>query len=328
MKASVIIPTHNRSDALLKTLNRLAAQKFDESWEVIVVNNNSTDDTDEVVSAARSGFPVSCRLVHEKTPGAAAARNAGVKIAQGQFIVFIDNDILTEPDFLQRHVNRLQENPGCWIVGGVVNLPEQQATDFGRFHKNAFSAAPAENALSESENFTGANSSLPREDFIRLGGFDENFHVASGEDQELAMRARATKIKVLYDSGIVVEHNDWAGTSIRDYCLRQRLYMQTQPFFFQKHGDTRQYGKLVRENLPPDFKTDGSKLFVWKNVKRLLGSKTGQSATIGLCEVFEKTLPSPLILWRLYRAAIAGAIYRGFQEGLEIEAEKNKNARR
>src|SRR5262252_3968213 len=123
VELSVVIPTHNRSDALAKTLLNLAKQQFTESWEVIVVNNRSTDDTDEVVSRQR--FPAPLRLLHQEKPGAAPARNTGIAAARGPYIIMSDNDILTEPDFLRLHHDLLLSNPGCWITGRVVNLPEQ-----------------------------------------------------------------------------------------------------------------------------------------------------------------------------------------------------------
>ena len=128
---SVVIPTHNRSDALAETLRALARQDFHGAWEAVVVNNRCTDDTDEVVG--RQQFPVPLTLVHQDVPGPAAARNAGAEAARGRYLVFIDNDILVEPDFLRRHLAALEANPGCWVGGQVVNLPEQEATPFGRF---------------------------------------------------------------------------------------------------------------------------------------------------------------------------------------------------
>ena len=133
MKISVIVPTHNRSEALNRTLSHLAKQNFDQPWEVIVVNNRSTDDTDAVVQNQK--FPVPLRLVHEDTPGAAAARNAGVEVASGEYLLFIDNDILVEADFIQRHFKALMKYPGCWIVGHIVALPEHEATPFGEYRK-------------------------------------------------------------------------------------------------------------------------------------------------------------------------------------------------
>ncbi len=322
---SVVVPTHNRADALAQTLFHLSKQEFSQNWEVVVVNNNSTDDTDAVVESRREMFPVSLRLIHEKTPGAAAARNSGARAARGKYLIFIDNDILTPIDFLSRHLNALEKFPGSWIAGRAKNLPEQQNTIFGRYIKSLYSPSAAEDdssAIKETNEMTAANVSMRREQFDGLGGFDENFHVASGEDRELALRAVEAGIKILFDPQNVVLHDDWAGTSIRDYCKRQQIYTQTEPFFWRKYGDRTPRFEMVKKNLPPELKRDGLKLFAWKNVKRILGGDLGQSAVINLCEISERVLPDSAVSRRLYRLAVAGAIYRGFQEGLEREQNR------
>lgn len=316
---SVVVPTHNRADSLRLTLENLALQDFDKSWEAIVVNNNCTDDTDAVVESFREKFPVPLLLVHEKTPGASATRNRGARSARGKYLIFIDNDILTPTDFLTRHLNALEKYAGCWIVGQAVNLPEQENTIFGKYRKFLFPMVPTDEPVKETDGITGQNVSMLREQFERLGGFDENFHVASGEDRELALRAQSIGIKILFDPANKVFHNDWAGTSIRDYCRRQQIYTQTEPIFWRKYGDDYVRPEMVRKNLPPVLGKDGLKLFVWKNCKRALGSDFGQSAIIGVCEISEKVLPAPAVLWRLYHLAIAGAIYKGFQEGLDLQ---------
>lgn len=311
---SIIIPTYNRADALQLTLEYLARQDFSEKWETIVVNNNSTDNTDDVVKNQK--FPVLLSIIHEKKAGASAARNAGVKAAKGKYLIFIDNDILTEPDFIERHYKQIKKNTGNWFVGHVINLPEQEATIFGKFRK--YLDSPIKLELIEVDFLTGANVSIIKDDFKRLGGFDENFHVASGEDRELAMRAIKSGIKIFFDPSIVVVHNDWAGSSIRDFCKRQRIYTETEPFFWQKYGNETPRMEMVLKNSPPNLKTDGAKLFLWKHIKSFLGSDSGQAGIIRLCELTEKVFPKPQILWHLYRLAIAGAIYKGFQEGLKL----------
>jgi glycosyltransferase involved in cell wall biosynthesis len=322
MIISVIVPTHNRADALEQTLLHLKQQSFDQPWEVIVVNNNCSDNTDEVVNAQIKNFPVPLTLLHEKKPGASSTRNTGVNAAKGKYLVFIDNDILTAPDFLQRHFSDLEKYKGCWFVGNVHNLPEQEKTHFGKFKKSL--ETPAGDTLTEISGITGQTTSMQREQFIQLGGFDENFHVASGEDRELAMRAMKTGIKIYLDPSIVVLHNDWAGSSIKDYCKRQRTYTLTEPFFWQKYGNETPRLKMVKENLPPSFKQDGIRLFCWKITKGILGSKPGQGLVIWLCGISEKVFPKKFILWRLYKLAIAGAIYKGFNDGLAYFSIKKR----
>ncbi len=219
MKISVVIPSHNRSDALQITLEHLALQSFDGDWEAVIVNNNSTDDTDEVVRAWQSKFPVALSLEHEKFPGAASTRNAGAKVASGEYLVFIDNDILTKPDFLEHHIEALQQYPNSWINGQVINLPEQENSVFGEFRKPFYPTFAVSEEAREVLGITGQNLSLPRQQFLHLNGFDRDFY--SGEDNELAMRGRKQfGIKTLLVPNIVVIHNDWAGWTFEDFCLR------------------------------------------------------------------------------------------------------------
>jgi GT2 family glycosyltransferase len=316
IEASIIIPTHNRAEALQMTLEFLSKQIFSEPWEVIVVNNNCSDNTDEIIK--QINFPVSLSLIHETKKGPSAARNAGANHAKGKHFIFIDNDILVEPDFIKRHCERLKTHPGSWFVGQPINPPEQENTVFGQYRKHLYPPIPPDTDIFEMDTITGQATSMPAEDFRKLNGFDESFHVASGEDRELALRAIKSGIKIFFDPGILVIHNDWAGSSIRDFCNRHRIYTQTEPFFWRKYGNETPRLELVRRNLPPDLKSDGLRLFLWKYFKAFLGSKTGQPLIIGICELFEKISPKPFPLWRLYKLAIAGATYKGFQEGLEI----------
>lgn len=316
MKISVVIPTHNRSDALAKTLLNLSKQQFAEPWEAIVVNNRCSDDTDEIVRGQR--FPVSLRLVHEEKPGVAAARNAGIEIARGQYVILLDDDILVEPDFLRRHCDFLLSNPGCWILGQAVNPPEQGVTPFGKYRQSLYGDVPRESAVGEAYWLAGNNFSLPRSDWERLGGFDERFPGASVEDYDLAVRAWDAGIKILFCPSIVAIHNDWAGFSIEDYCLRQRLYSQSEPLFWKKYGDRHVRINMVRQNLPPDWRRDNLALLAKKLIKKVLATRTWQEVLSGVRAFLERTWPWPPLLHRLYRVMLAVAIYQGFQEGLKI----------
>ncbi|HEX5083197.1 MAG TPA: glycosyltransferase [Blastocatellia bacterium] len=314
MKVSVVIPTHNRSGPLAKTLLYLSRQQFTEPWEAIVVNNRCVDDTDEVVRAQR--FPAPLRLIHEEKPGASAARNAGIAVASGRYIVLVDDDILTEPDYIRRHYELLLSNPGCWITGQVVNLPEQLATPFGKYRQSLQPFVPRESAAVDDHRFTANNASLPRADWERLGGFDEIYTGAGVEDYEFAVRAWDAGIKILFCPSIVSIHNDWAGFSIKDFCLRQRMGNRFMPLLWQKYGDRLVKLRLVRRNLPPDWRLDGPALFANKLVKSALAAKHWQTALSGACAFLERNWPWPPILHRLYKVMVAVAIYQGYQEGL------------
>lgn len=318
LEFSVVIPTHNRSDALKKTLEHLSRQIFPHAWEVIVINNRCSDDTDQVVE--RFSLPVPLRLLHEEKPGVAAARNAGIRAAQGNYVVFLDNDILVEPDFLDCHYRALQDNPGCWIMGQIVNLPEQQVSPFGQYRNSLYGyVSPEEYGIVEAHWLAAPNTSMPKEDLDRLGGFDEKFGGASVEDYDLAMRAWEAGVKILFHPSIMAIHNDWAGYSIRDYCRRQRLYTQQEPLFWKKYGDRHPRPELIRENLPPRLGQDGPGRYLRKSLKRLLAHDTLRNLSFAACEFLERLRPAPTrLLWPTYRLLLSVSIYAGFQEGLRI----------
>ena len=117
MKFSVVIATYNRADELVRTLESLSRLQVAEPWEVIIVDNNSADNTKEVVKKAAETFPVSLHYLHETQQGRSAALNTGIKAAQGEIIATTDDDVRLEPDWLTNAERALREL-NCDYLGG------------------------------------------------------------------------------------------------------------------------------------------------------------------------------------------------------------------
>src|SRR3954467_2022815 len=100
MKVSVVIPTYNRAEELRRTLDSLGRISFAQPWEVLVVDNNSTDATRSVVMDAQRTFPVECRYLLAKEQGRYAAMNSGIAAASGEIIASTDDDARPEPEWL------------------------------------------------------------------------------------------------------------------------------------------------------------------------------------------------------------------------------------
>jgi GT2 family glycosyltransferase len=119
IRVSVIIPTYNRAGELPRVLSALAEQNISDI-EVIVVDNCSTDDTAAVLTstAERTPFP----LIHLPIApsGPAGARNAGMKIARGEYFAFVDSDVALAPDWLRVTLDELERSPETPAVGGIV----------------------------------------------------------------------------------------------------------------------------------------------------------------------------------------------------------------
>ena len=119
MTYSVVIATYNRAGDLRGTLERLAGLRPAEPWEVIVVDNNSTDDTRAVVETAARTFPVPLHYVFEREQGRSPALNAGIRRAAGSIIVTTDDDVRVEADWLT-HAGNALARLDCDYVGGRV----------------------------------------------------------------------------------------------------------------------------------------------------------------------------------------------------------------
>jgi GT2 family glycosyltransferase len=319
LNTSVIIPTFNRRDAVLQTLAVLAQCEAPAGgWEAILVDDGSTDGTDDAVRdwIKQSNAPV--RYEQQPNAGPARARNQGAALAKGDVLIFLDNDILVQPDFLRRHVETLAANPGCWIMGRIHHPAQLRESPFGRYRDDlweAFHRAHNPDAITETDGITAANISLRAEDFRRLGGFDEGYSIASCEDSELGMRARKSGIRVLYHPGIVVVHNDWA-VDLDRFCERQRLYSISDVRLWRVYGDESPRLAMIHANGPINS-SDSFSLTAKKLTKSLVATGAGSAILCSTTRLAERIAPDSGLTRRLYDAAIGTAIFRGVREGMK-----------
>jgi glycosyltransferase involved in cell wall biosynthesis len=114
---SIILPTYNRASFLPQALESILGQRY-QDWELIIVDDGSTDETREVVSELIRGLPQPIQHVHQENRGAYAARNAGLDLARGEHVAFFDSDDLWLPHHLESCVAGLEANPTVdWIYG-------------------------------------------------------------------------------------------------------------------------------------------------------------------------------------------------------------------
>ncbi len=118
---SVVVLTYNRSDALLRVLDALAAQT-DHGFEVIVADDGSRPEHTDVIAAHASRWPFAlCHAWHpDRGFTAAAARNMGVRAARGDYVIFLDGDCIPQTDFIAAH--RRLAQPGCFVNGSRILL--------------------------------------------------------------------------------------------------------------------------------------------------------------------------------------------------------------
>lgn len=197
---SIVVPAYNEADNIAACANALIEQEFpDNDYEIIVVDNNSSDNTLEIIK----NFPVRNTIQYKQ--GRAAAKNAGVKLATGDLIVFIDADCVATKKWLKNIVFAF-DNPGIGCVAGEIKpLRTDDLTAMERFLIEKGHLSPEHHMRHPFLPFVvTANAAYRREIFDAIGLFDEGMF---GEDADFSWRMQLhTNYKVAYAPEAVVFH--------------------------------------------------------------------------------------------------------------------------
>jgi glucosyl-dolichyl phosphate glucuronosyltransferase len=242
---SVVVSTRNRADALVHCLRALAANRTTASFEIIVVDNGSTDGTREVVQAVADTSEVPVRYVWEPRQGVSYGRNAGIARAAGSVVAFTDDDIQVSADWVDRVHHLLDEHADIDCIGGAV-LPiwsEQPPAWLDSKHWSPISVTdhgeePFLIDASHPRCLLTSNLAFRRGVFDRIGGFSGDFPRA--QDHELQLRLWLSGGRELYSPTLVVHtavppermrvsyHRRWHAWHGR-MCARMRLRERTRP---------------------------------------------------------------------------------------------------
>jgi GT2 family glycosyltransferase len=199
---SVLIPTHQRREALRTVLESLAEQSVEpDSYEVVVSLDACNDGTAEMVDALE--VPYRLRRVAPRARGRAAACNAALAAARGEVVIVLDDDMRVVPGFVERH--RSHHPPGSrrCVLGAVPVELGEGSSHAARYVKDKFDlhlsrlSDPAHLALPRS--FYTGNASLRAEVLREVDGFDESFGIYGNEDVELSLRLRKAGVELAYD---------------------------------------------------------------------------------------------------------------------------------
>lgn len=224
IKVSVIIPVFNDVVRLGQCLDALEKQSCSkDGYEIIVVDNASTDDIKSLVSKYEG-----VSYQYEVKPGSYAARNKGLSVATGEMIAFTDSDCIPANDWIEQGVKALQDNPECGLVGGAIEL----------FYKNPNSLTGVELYESllgfpqqkyiEDENFGAtANVFTFRKVIDAVGLF--NAELMSGGDSEWGKRVAATGYSLCYVDSVQVAHP--ARSTYSEYYKKTIRVMSGLPAF-------------------------------------------------------------------------------------------------
>ncbi len=239
-RASVVIPTCNRVDDLMRVVGAVERQQRPPGveLEVVVVDDGSTDGTATWLDGLRRP---GIKVVHQPNSGPARARNRGVEEAAGELILFLGDDTVPEPDWLCHHLeeHRLFGAGGSLAVVGYTTFPDSMDGPFSRFINELgaqFGYLLIERASEVPFNFLyTSNLSLRREDLETRSGFREDFPAAAWEDIEFAYRAAADGLRLRYQPRARTVHHHRVRPVT--FCRRQRTSGRSAAIFAELHPE-------------------------------------------------------------------------------------------
>lgn len=234
---SVITPTFNRANSLKRTIDSIVNQTYShEQYEILIVDNGSTDTTRDVVNSSIKAFPYhNIRYLFESTPGSLAARHRGALEAKGDIFVFIDDDILTDPKWLESICQTFNNDMEVQLVGGR-NLPRYESkppewidlfwTDLpcGRMCIELSLLDLGKKVRVVDANYVWTlNFAIRKKAFFDLGGFHPDYmpkqlqHFQGDGETGLTMKANELGYKAIYQPKALIYHNIPPGRMTYEY---------------------------------------------------------------------------------------------------------------
>ncbi len=199
---SVVIPAYQAEATLGATLAALARQTIDRAlYEIIVVDDGSTDGTAQVAKAALAGAD---RYLHQANAGPATARNQGAALARGQIILFTDSDCEPAPDWLEQMTAPLADPRVSAVKGAYRTRQTQLAARFAQVEfEDRYQLLLKHQSIDMVDTYAAA---FRAQVFRQMNGFDQSFSAANNEDTELSYRLVAAGHRLVFNPKAIVYH--------------------------------------------------------------------------------------------------------------------------
>ncbi len=238
--ASVIIPVFNAEKTIENCLASILNQTVTRTFEVIAVNDGSTDSTLKLLE--RLKHP-KLRIVNQSNAGPAKARNAGATIALGDILLFTDSDCIADPNWLNQMVEPFADPEVAGVQGAYRSKQKEWIAQFIQIEIEHRYERPKQ---AKNLDWVGSYSAAYRKNiFMQVHGFDENFSKASGEDPELSFKIQKAGKKLVFNPNAIIYHQH--PTRLAQYLKKKFQHAYWRVLLYRKHSD-----KIVKDTYTPE----------------------------------------------------------------------------
>jgi glycosyltransferase involved in cell wall biosynthesis len=295
--ASVVIATRNRAAQLEECLASLIGDSTSEPFEIVVVDNGSTDRTSAVVAQTCERWR-NLRLAFEPKPGSARALQTGAQSARGRLLIFVDDDMVAVPGFVDYHMRAHREHWGDCVLGDVRSAPGRQP--FDRMLAYVFDGPRS--TLGDRDagplDYWSGNASLSRDLYLSLGGYREEFgDLGYGKDIDFGHRLVAAGVRLRFVKEALTYHH--FSERFVDRLRKARRMGTACAYLAEAHPDL---------SLEPGLLTCGR----WYSPALIWGCRTLAAAL----EPFDRrvTIPPNPLLTLIYSVGLKAATAAGIRD--------------
>lgn len=331
MIITVVIPAYNSGNKLSLTLARLLDCDTDglDEVEVIVVDDGSPQPLKAVVAACAPRPRFSIRCLRQENSGPAKARNSGFRAARGELIIFLDDDILCESDFLQRHVTAHSLHPRTVIFGRCPLVDAELRTPLGRYvntldqddghdDRQEFRTAPV---------VASGQISVERVMFDPVGAvYHDELRTPAAEEYELSARLLELGIPVLLATRLSARHNH--SVTLENMCRQVYKHAFGCAEAAAKCPATRSL-PAVRGILAantPTWRARRLDRILWQILKRIASAPLMRTAIKRVVQAGELVIPNDRLMAPLYRILFGAHMVAGVRDGTRLFGRSNSGS--
>ena len=286
--------------------------------QIVIVDDGSSESYENVMEGHEIMAPFRLKLVRQANAGPSVARNNGLKLAENPVVLFIDDDILVEPDLIGKHMKGHQQYPGAVIYGYSPYVKPDKETNAYRFLKKLIDVQENErkDQFILMNSIASGNISVEKKLFQDGEMYQSDLRTPAAEEFELMARLLKKGVKVYFNPMIIGWHLQPA--TIEDKCKQELKYGNGIAEVAMKIPASLEYGNLSKifyTNCASDARGKPAKGFR-KRIRKFFSVEKRRNKLLRLVKLLERVLPFDFFLFPIYRFVVGNFLFAGVQEGI------------